>query len=108
MSNTQVAIDAIHQLAIADEEIQKLRAENEALRESLISEKYQSAELLCEVSELKTKLTMLYEPLNDDVIKKTYLATGFKIQEGLTDLKPYVYKSAHAIHQAILARIKGE
>jgi hypothetical protein len=35
MSNTQVAIDAIRQLAIADEEIQKLRTENEALKSNL-------------------------------------------------------------------------
>lgn len=35
MSNTQVAIDAIRQLAIADEEIQKLRAENKALKSKL-------------------------------------------------------------------------
>jgi hypothetical protein len=64
--------------------------------------------LIAENEALRTQLAAIREPLNDDVIKETYLATGFKIQEGLIDLKPYVYKSAHAIHQAILARIKGE
>jgi hypothetical protein len=48
MSNTQVAIDAIRQLAIADEEIQKLRAENEALKAKLdsIREPVDSEELV--------------------------------------------------------------
>jgi regulator of replication initiation timing len=85
----------------ANEEIEKLKAE-------LLAEQYASADLTCENTELKAKLAMLYERLSDDVIRKTYLETGFKIQEGLTDLKPYVYKSAHAIHQAILARIEEE
>jgi hypothetical protein len=99
MSNTQVAIDAIHQLAIADEEIQKLRAENKALRESLIYEKYQSAELLCEVSELKTKLAMLYEPLTDEELKNL----------SRQDLRGwYVDAIFKEIHQAILSRIEEE
>lgn len=56
----------------------------------------------------RSQLVKLREPLSDAVIRETYLSTGFKIQEGLTDLKPYVYESARAVHAALLARIEEE
>jgi hypothetical protein len=35
--------------------------------------------------------------LSDEQIKAVFLANGFTIKEGLTDLKPYVYQAARAL-----------
>ena len=35
--------------------------------------------------------------VSDEQIKAVFLANGFTIKEGLTDLKPYVYQAAHAL-----------
>lgn len=39
------------------------------------------------------------EPVADEQIKAVFLANGFTIKEGLTDLKPYVYQAARALLQ---------
>ncbi|GAB2704176.1 hypothetical protein [Comamonas sediminis] len=39
------------------------------------------------------------EPVTDEQIKAVFLANGFTIKEGLTDLKSYVYKAARALLQ---------
>lgn len=40
------------------------------------------------------------EPLTDDEIRAVFLAHGFTIKDGMTDLKPYVYAAARAIVRA--------
>jgi hypothetical protein len=35
--------------------------------------------------------------MTDEQIREIFLANGFTIKEGLTDLKPYVYQAAHAL-----------
>lgn len=41
--------------------------------------------------------------LTDEKIRKIFLANGFTVQPGLTDLKAYVYEAAHAIESAACA-----
>lgn len=43
------------------------------------------------------------DTLTREQIRDVFLANGFTIKEGLTDLKPYVYDAAYAL----LARIKA-
>jgi hypothetical protein len=42
--------------------------------------------------------------VSDEQIKAVFLANGFTIKEGLTDLKPYVYKAARALLAAHAAQ----
>lgn len=42
----------------------------------------------------------------DDMIRRIFLAHGFTIKEGQTDLKPYVFEAAHALIEAV-ARTLG-
>lgn len=54
-----------------------------------------------EIDRLKAERTVapvvLPEPVSDEQIKAVFLANGFTIKEGLTDLKPYVYQAARAL-----------
>lgn len=40
-------------------------------------------------------------PMSDIDIRQMFLANGFTIKEGMTDLKPYVYEAARAIEAHI-------
>lgn len=40
---------------------------------------------------------VLPNTVSDEQIKAVFLANGFTIKEGLTDLKPYVYQAARAL-----------
>ena len=40
--------------------------------------------------------------MTDDKIREIFLANGFSIKEGQTDLKPYVYAAARALLEAAL------
>jgi hypothetical protein len=42
--------------------------------------------------------------LTDERIKAIFLAHGFTIKEGLSDLKPYVYAAAHAVAREVAAQ----
>ena len=46
-----------------------------------------------------TQAEVQAEPVTDEQIKAAFLANGFTIKEGLTDLKPYVYQAARALLQ---------
>ena len=40
-------------------------------------------------------------PPTNDVIREKFLAAGFKVQEGQTDLKPYVFAAARSLFDAV-------
>lgn len=84
MSNTQVAIGAIRQLALAAEANKKLRAENESL---------------------KSQIAAIREPLSDEeIVKATKTATANLLnRDGSTSRR-----ICNELHQVILARIEGE
>ena len=42
-------------------------------------------------------LTERKEPLSKDQIREVFLAHGFTVKDGQTDLKPYVYDAAYAL-----------
>ena len=42
--------------------------------------------------------------LSDEQIKAVFLSHGFKIKDGLSDLKPYVYEAARALLAAAATR----
>jgi len=86
MSNTNVAIDAVKQLFKQDEEIEKLKAENEALR---------------------SQLARVREPLDLDAIDDLRIRYTNVIVCPHNEVDDY-NDFAHAIHRTLLARIEGE
>ena len=45
--------------------------------------------------------------LTPDEVREIYLANGFTVKDGQTDLKPYVFESANAIQDAFIAKNWG-
>lgn len=54
---------------------------------------------LCDVCywRMRAEQPVALEPLTREQIREVFLAHGFTIKEGLTDLKPYVYDAAYAL-----------
>ena len=45
--------------------------------------------------------------MNKDKIRDIFLAAGFTIKEGQTDLKPYVYAAAEALEKALMEELQS-
>ena len=49
-----------------------------------------------------------HEPVSDDEIREVFLANGFTIKPGNTDLKPYVFSAARALLALRPARVPAD
>jgi hypothetical protein len=76
-------------------------------REARSEGEIEAGTLLDEIDSLRAEVEALKRPLTDDVIRALFLANGFEIKLGHTDLKPYVYAAARAVEAAHLEAAKA-
>jgi hypothetical protein len=73
--------------------LEALRAEHETRTKCLFQMQEAAKDLARQVEALK-------RPLSDEDVRALFLANGFEIKPGHTDLKPYVYAAARALEAA--------